>query len=777
MLRLRTFGGCFLERDGTRLDGLSGQRKGLALLALLASAGETGISRDAAATALWPESDEERAAASLKQLVHSIRQQLGSSDVVLGPATLRLNSALAISDVGEFKAALLRGDHESAVALYEGPFLSGFFLRGADTFERWVTDERSSLAASHAAALETLASRTAAGGDARRAVEWWRRAQAADPLSGRVAVGLMRALDAAGDRAGALRHARIHEALLLQEVGSASANPQVSALAVELASAPPAHAATAVIEHERTEARVQAIAAPFPSHAAPRRARPRWVAPALAALLVAAVPLGFAVWPGEASESTPADAPAVSAVDRRAASGASIVVLPFANTSGDSADEPFAVGLTDELIGALGQVSGLRVVPRTSAFALKGKGLDVRTMADTLGVVNALEGSVRRAGDRLRITVTLVNAPENRVMWSETYDRDAKDVFAVQREIAGSVLRALQITRDARPDAQSVTRVPLDHVAYELYLKGQFFRTQMTDASLERSAAYFEQAIARDSGYARAYAGLADVRTLLVSFGDRAPGDSFVKARRAALTALALDSTLATAHAALAHIEMVHDWNWPSAGVRLERAMQLDSTVSTIRVLRSIWLLDQRRFDEAIALLERARLADPLFAAIRMTLGRIYVSKHEPERAIPFLRATLELNPQLALAHQQLGHALLATGQPTEAVAEFERAAVLSGVRDSAQLAYAYAMTGRRREAKGIVETLIQSSSERYLPPFGIAVAYAGLGDVDAAFRWLEKAFAERAAAMDIIAITTAFDPLHRDPRWADLMRRMGLPT
>ncbi len=205
--------------------------------------------------------------------------------------------------------------------------------------------------------------------------------------------------------------------------------------------------------------------------------------------------------------------------------------------------------------------------------------------------------------------------------------------------------------------------------------------------------------------------------------------------------------------------------------------MQLDSTVSTIRVLRSIWLLDQRRFDEAIALLERARLADPLFAAIRMTLGRIYVSKHEPERAIPFLRATLELNPQLALAHQQLGHALLATGKPTEAVAEFERAAVLSGVRDSAQLAYAYAMTGRRREATRIVETLIQSSSERYLPPFGIAVAYAGLGDVDAAFRWLEKAFAERAAAMDIIAITTAFDPLHRDPRWADLMRRMGLPT
>lgn len=783
MLRLRTFGGCFLERDGSRLDGLSGQRKGLGLLALLAAAGETGISRDAAATSLWPESDEERAAASLKQLVHSIRQQLGSADVVLGPATLRLNAALAGSDVAEFKAALLRGDPETAVALYDGPFLSGFFIRGADTFERWVAAERASLAASHASALETLAGHATERGDVRGAVEWWRRAQAADPLSGRAAVGLMRALDAAGDRAGALRHAQIHEALLLQEVGSASANPQVSALAAELASAPSVRAlpvaadsAPSLDSAEITEVEAHADADAHAPRVRSRRSGTRWAAYALAAIVVAG-PIGYAVSRGRLTAPAAVTRSERPPTDARASSGASIVVLPFANTSGQTADEPFAVGLTDELIGALGKVAGLRVVPRTSAFALSGKGLDVRTMADTLGVATALEGSVRRAGDRLRITVTLVHAAENRVMWSETYDRQVQDVFDVQREIAGSVLRALQVSFDPVPDARPAARATTDHVAYELYLKGQFFRTQLTDASLERAVAFFEQAIARDSGYARAYAGLADARTLIVAFGDRAPGESFATARRAALTALTLDSTLAQAHAALGHIEMVHDWNWPSAGARLERALQLDSTVTTTRIIRGIWFLDQRRFDEAIAFLERALVDDPLAVAVRLTLGRAYVSKREPDRAIPILRAALELNPQLALAHQQLGYALLDKQRTTEAVASFERAAALSGVRDSAQLAYAYAVTGRRREATGIVESLIRSSSGRYVPPFGIAVAYAGLGDTDAAFHWLEQAITERAATMDTIAISIAFTSLHSDPRWAALLRRMGLPT
>jgi TolB-like protein/Tfp pilus assembly protein PilF len=453
----------------------------------------------------------------------------------------------------------------------------------------------------------------------------------------------------------------------------------------------------------------------------------------------------------------------------------SVAVLPFANTSGDPADEPFADGLTDELIGALGQVAGLRVTPRTSVFALKGKGLDVRTVADTLGVATALEGSVRRSGERLRITVALVSAAENRVLWSETYDRELRDVFAVQQDIAGAVVRALQVALVAGPAPRPAPPATADLVAYDLYLRGQFFRVQQTGEALQRAIGYFEQAIARDPGYARAHAGLADAHALLVIFGDRPPREGFRRARQAAATALALDSTLAQAHASLGHIEMAHDWNWASAGRRFERAMALDPTSTIIRLLRGLWLLDQRRFDESVRVLEQALAADPLAAPVRMTLGRIHVSRREPDRAIPYLRDALELNPQLSLARQQLGHAYLQKGMAAEAVAEFERAAALSGLRDSAQLAYAYAVTGRRGEAQAIVRTLLRSSERRYLPPFGVALAYVGLGDADAAFRWLERAYAEHAAGMDTIAITPAFAPLHGDPRWGDLLRRMGL--
>jgi TolB-like protein/Flp pilus assembly protein TadD len=452
-------------------------------------------------------------------------------------------------------------------------------------------------------------------------------------------------------------------------------------------------------------------------------------------------------------------------------------VLPFANTSGDPTDEPFADGLTDELIGALSRVPTLKVTPRTSAFALEGKGLDVRTVADTLAVANVLEGSVRRSGNRLRITVTLVSADEHRVLWSETYDRELKDVFAVQQEIARSVTSALRVTLAAGVPAGPVAPATTDLVAYEAYLKGQYFRYQLSRDALQRAVGFFEQAVARDPKYALAHAALADAHALLVLFGDQPPREGFRRARAAARAALEVDGTLAQAHASLGHIEMAHDWNWASAGSRFERAMALDPASTTIRVWRGIRLLDQRRFDESAALLERTLSSDPLSIPVRMTLGRIYVSTRQPDRAIPYLNAALELNPRLSLAHQQLGYALLQKGVPAQAIASFERAAALGGLRDSAQLAYAYATTGRRGESERIVRTLLASGGRRYVSAFDIAVAYVGLGDTDAAFRWLARAYEEHAPGMDTIAITPALEPLHDDPRWARLMRRMGLAS
>ncbi|MES2525218.1 MAG: BTAD domain-containing putative transcriptional regulator [Gemmatimonadota bacterium] len=727
-----------------------------------------------------------------------------------GPAVLRLNPALVASDVAEFREAMLRGDADTAVALYTGPFLDGFFIRDADTFERWAAATRATLAVQYAEALETLAERAGSRGDSRGAVEWWRRRQSADPFSGRVAVGLMRALDAAGDRAGALRHAQVHDALLRQEIGEGAADPLVAELAATLSQPQPATSGPASPVKPSPEPRD--VASPLPdavadarSDAMPlampiamrdatpeatppvrtRRARRFAVATALVAVAVLAVwALGrdrdgerdAVAADGQAQAMTTADGATSRTQSRPAVPRPSVAVLPFANTSGDAADEPFADGLTDELIGALGQVAGLKVAPRTSTFALKGKGLDLRTVAETLGVATALEGSVRRAGDQLRVTVALVDAAENRVLWSETYDRKLADVFAVQGEIARAVVGALKLTLAPTPASNAVLPPTRDLVAYELYLKGQFFRYQLNGVSLRRAVEFFEGAIARDPRYARAYSGLADAQALLVLFGDRPPREGFRRARASAMKALALDSTLAQAHASLAHIEMAHDWNWDASGPRYQRANALDPASTTIRLWRGLWLFDQRRFDEAAALLEETLASDPLSTPVRLTLGRMYVSMHQPDRALPYLRGTLELNPQLAFAHQQLGHALLQKNLQSDAIAAFERAAALSGMRDSAQLAYGYAVTGRREAATAIVQAVLRSQSRRYISPFDMAVAYTGLGDVDEAFRWLERAFEEHAAGMDTIAITPAFEPLHADPRWSRLLRRMGLP-
>jgi tetratricopeptide (TPR) repeat protein len=313
-------------------------------------------------------------------------------------------------------------------------------------------------------------------------------------------------------------------------------------------------------------------------------------------------------------------------------------------------------------------------------------------------------------------------------------------------------------------------------MAYEHFLKGQFFRRQQTPAALDRAIAYFETAIARDSGYARAHAGLADALALRVLFGDRPPRVEHPRALRAAARAVALDTALADAHASLGHLAFIYQWDWATADRELQRALALDSTLTTARLWRGIALLDRRRFAEAAAVLERALAADPLAATVRMTLGRVHLARGEPARAVVLLQSALELNPRFAYAHQQLGHAYLRDGRGAAARAAFARAAAVGGASDSAQLAYAYGATGHRMEALTLLSALLLSAERRYLPPFGVAMAYAGLGDADAAFRWLERAVEERAAFMDGLAVAPGFASLHGDPRWSQLLRRVLPP-
>jgi TolB-like protein/DNA-binding SARP family transcriptional activator/tetratricopeptide (TPR) repeat protein len=760
LLRIHTFGGCFLEREGTRLDMLSGQRKGLALLALLATAGERGMSRETLLAYLWSESDEERARTSLKQLVHSLRTQLRTPDLLLPSAELRLNPNVIGSEVAEFREAVLRGDHDTTVALHTGAFLEGFYLKGADEFERWVATERASLARLNTRALEALAEQATERGETRRAVEWWRRLVNAEPLSARAATGLMLALDAAGERTAALQHARVYELIVRDEVGGAP-DPSVLDVVSRLQRAGPVAVSASSDVHPSGNA-------PRPvAHLtdSARTRRSRWGLGVVAgALLVAAVG-AYQTWPHGAATN------AVAATTR-----ASVAVLPFVNTSGDLGNEPFSDGLTDELIGTLGKISGLKVAGRTSSFALKGKGLGVRAIADTLGVGAVVEGSVRREGSRLKVAVQLVNTSDGTVIWTETYDRELVDAFTVQEEIARAIVAALRVKLVARSDRASSRRPTADPVAYELYLRGRYiWRERPGRDGILEAARYFEQAIARDSLYAQAYAGLSDAHTRLAVFGYGQPHEEFAKGKAAAQRALALDSTLADAHASLAHVLLVHDFDWAASEREFRLALALDPSYIFARTVLAICLSSQGRFDEAVADLDTARTTDPLDPAVGQVLGRIYVSQRQPDLAIRALGEALELNPQLDLSYEQLGHAYLQKRMYVEAITALRRAAVLSGIRDSAQLAYAYAVAGQRAEARRIVGMLLDSSKHRYVPPFHIAMAYAGLGEVDEAFRWLDQGYVERASFMNGIKAETAFQSLHADPRWSSLLGRMGL--
>ena len=780
MLRICTFGGCRIERDGVRLDELSGQRKGLGLLALLAVAGDRGLTRESVVAFIWPEIGDERARISLKQLIHSLRSQLRAPELLLPTAELRLNPEVITSDVGDFRAAVEKADHESAAALHASPFLDGFYLKGADEFERWAATERSSFALSAARAVEAMARQSAERGDTRAAVDWWRRLASADPLSARAATGLMLGLDAAGERAAALQHARVYEQLMRTELG-ASPDPTVLQVIERLrgssAASPPEPTTSGVGTVRSASTSIDTTLASEPDAiTAPRPdgvQSTRWPARMMVAALAAGV-VALGLWMRSSRVTRPDSAAATVGASLAPSGAPSIAVLPFANTSGDPANEPFSDGLTDELIATLSAIDGLRVAGRTSSFALKGKRLGVRAVADTLGVATVLEGSVRREGQRLKVAAQLVNTVSGTVLWTQTYDRELVDVFAVQEDIAraiGGVLR-VKLLRDG---SERIRRPTEDAVAHDLYLRGRYLvNLRLTREGAARAEQYFKQAIARDSSYASAYAGLSDIHTRRAVFGFGRPQEEFASARAYALRALALDSSSAEAHTSLAHVLCMHDFDWKGSEREFRRAISLSRAYTFARVIFAVCLASEGRSEEGLAQLDTAREIDPLSPMVPNMRGRLLVSSGQPDLGIRSLNEALELNPQFDLAHQQLGHAYLQKRMYPEAIAELRRAALVSGARDSAELAYVYAVAGQRAEARRVIALLTRRPA-RYIPPYHLAMAYTGLGDFEEAFRLLERGYAERASFMGGVKTDRSFDPLRSDPRWTHLLARMGL--
>jgi eukaryotic-like serine/threonine-protein kinase len=458
---------------------------------------------------------------------------------------------------------------------------------------------------------------------------------------------------------------------------------------------------------------------------------------------------------------------------------ASIVVLPFTNMSSDPENEFFADGITEEIINALAQIPELRVVARTSAFSFKGKQIDLRTVGESLKVTTVLEGSVRKSGNRLRITAQLINVADGYHLWSERYDRELQDIFEVQDEIAKTIASRLKVTFRAERQEPLVKAGTTNLEAYQLYLKGRFHANKRTPDGFSEGVRYFEQAIEKDPVYAMAYTGLAEAYTQAAFMNVFPPKELMPKAKAAAVKALELDDNLADPHVALGYASFGYDWDWVAAEKHFERAYALNPRGLTYHIYFPMYLSSLRRFEEALVLANRAVELDPASPSASHLLSVQFFVSRKFDRAIQECHRTLQVAPDLFLAYVVLAQAYAGKGLYREALAELDKApATCRNIPAVAGLrGYIHGLLGERSEALQIIEQFKATSKQRYVPGFYIALVYAGLRDNDQAFDRLEKSREERFVRLAYLAIEPLWDPIRSDPRFAGLVRGVGIPT
>ncbi len=453
----------------------------------------------------------------------------------------------------------------------------------------------------------------------------------------------------------------------------------------------------------------------------------------------------------------------------------SIAVLPFTNLSADPENEYFCDGLAEELLNALAKIDQLKVAARTSTFSFKGKNAPVSEIAKALNVNTIMEGSVRKSGNRVRITAQVINAADGYHLWSERYDREMKDIFDVQDEITLAVVEALKVKLFGQEQAAVLKRHTRNPEAHEFYLRGLSYFIRFTPEFFQKAIKSFDQAIAIDPRYASAYAGLAECYTEMSFFA--APREWMPKAREAARQALELDDTLGNAHNSLAVIKMYYDRDYAGAEHEFKRAIALDPGSAHIHNWYGWYLGLMGRFDESLKEMKRAQELDPLSDLIDFGVGAIFHWSRKPEHAIEHCLRVLELNPNLRVVYWFLADAYVEKGDFASAIATIENAPIaLNDPVTLSAAAHAYGKAGERRKALEILSELERQSSQEYEPAFHIAQIYLGLGDNEQALAWLEKACDERSVWLIWLGVDPKFDPLRSNPRFEDLLRRVGLP-
>ena len=455
----------------------------------------------------------------------------------------------------------------------------------------------------------------------------------------------------------------------------------------------------------------------------------------------------------------------------------SLAVLPFANLSADKENEYFSDGLAEDIIDALAQLPGLRVMARTSAFAFRGKEQDVREIGARLNVEHILEGSVRRSGNRLRVTAQLVKSSDGFHLWSQRFDREMTDVFAIQDEISQAIVEKLRVRLTG--DRPLVKRYTENVEAYSLFLRGRHCISGMTPESLAKGRGYLEQAIALDSNYPLAYAGVADYYVTSAFWGLMDPQEALPKARTAALDALRRDDALADAHSILGAVLGTADFDWAGAEREFLRALELNPASPIVHYIYGfMFLRPVGRSDEALSQVRRAMELDPLSALYNTALGYLYYAAGQDDLAIAQQKCAMDLDPGWFLPHWILSIAHTARGRFEDAIATAQRACELSGrsAMNRGILGLAYGLAGRRSDARTLLDELKSERRTSYVPPYAIAAVHRGLGEVEQALEWLERGVEERDL-MTVCGLKSEprYIPLRGDPRYQAMLRKMNL--
>jgi len=459
----------------------------------------------------------------------------------------------------------------------------------------------------------------------------------------------------------------------------------------------------------------------------------------------------------------------------------SLVVLPLENLTGDKEQDYFADGMTDDLTANLAKIRSLRVISRSTAMAYKGTHKPLSEIARELRVDAVVEGTVLRAGNRVRITAELVQVSTDHHLWADTYESQIGDVLALQNRVSSAIVDEIRINLTPE-DKQRLAKNPsVSPDAYEDYLKGRYYWNRRSGEGFAKAIGYFEEATRKDPQYALAYAGLADCYGIIgpTIYGTVPSAEAAQKAKAAAIRALEIDPSLAEAETSLATAKFNYDWDWPGASEGFKRAIQLDPKYATAYQRYSLYSIAMGRFDDSFEQIKRARDLDPLSISINSSFGwRLYLAR-QYDRSIAQLRDTLEMDPSYEWAHLILGQAYEQKGEYILAISELRKAVELSHNSPLmvSALAHAYAISGNRAEAQKLLGQLVTESRKQYVSPYYIAVVYLGLGKNDLATTWLEKAFADRSNGLVFAKVEPELDPLRSDPRFIALEQKLNFPN